>query len=274
MGQKVNAIGLRLGVNRDWDSKWFAKKGYGALFHKDLMTTEYLTRIYEKEGTFVSKVGIMRTKDFLKVDLYLYLTQNNPKVSGNLTKKTKESAREIIESESLLEQVREALMSMNGIKPKFPGARLKDKLKLSIIFINLDPQSSKHIIKELSMELAAYRSRDFFQDSLQIMYTGLATKSALLLSKYFALQIEKDFRHNQFIDFVKKATPLILKTLPKIKGVRIQFKGRLNGSDRSKTQWFMLGQVPFHTFDRKIEYGFSSAFTPYGVCGIKVWICT
>ena len=26
MGQKINAIGLRLGVNRNWDSKWFAEK--------------------------------------------------------------------------------------------------------------------------------------------------------------------------------------------------------------------------------------------------------
>jgi len=29
MGQKVNPIGLRLGINRTWDSRWFAGKGYG-----------------------------------------------------------------------------------------------------------------------------------------------------------------------------------------------------------------------------------------------------
>ena len=37
MGQKVNPIGLRLGVNRTWDSRWFASKGeYGKLLHEDM----------------------------------------------------------------------------------------------------------------------------------------------------------------------------------------------------------------------------------------------
>lgn len=37
MGQKVNPIGLRLGVNRTWDSRWFANSGeYGRLLHEDL----------------------------------------------------------------------------------------------------------------------------------------------------------------------------------------------------------------------------------------------
>ena len=37
MGQKVNPIGLRLGINRTWDSRWFAGKGeYGKLLHEDI----------------------------------------------------------------------------------------------------------------------------------------------------------------------------------------------------------------------------------------------
>ena len=37
MGQKVNPIGLRLGINRTWDSRWFAKKAeYGRLLHQDI----------------------------------------------------------------------------------------------------------------------------------------------------------------------------------------------------------------------------------------------
>ena len=103
------------------------------------------------------------------------------------------------------------------------------------------------------MQLAAYRSRKYFNESLQAIGTSMIVKSALLLSKYLARQIESDFRHNQFIDFIKKALPLFLEHLPEVKGVRIQFKGRLNGSDRSKTQWFKYGQIPFHTIREKIE---------------------
>ena len=37
MGQKVNPVGLRLGINRTWDSRWYAGGGdYGSLLHEDL----------------------------------------------------------------------------------------------------------------------------------------------------------------------------------------------------------------------------------------------
>ncbi len=37
MGQEVNPIGLRLGINRTWDSRWFAGKSeYGKLLHEDM----------------------------------------------------------------------------------------------------------------------------------------------------------------------------------------------------------------------------------------------
>ncbi|MGA9867404.1 MAG: 30S ribosomal protein S3, partial [Acetobacteraceae bacterium] len=36
MGHKVNPIGLRLGVNRTWDSRWFAGPDYSAMLHDDL----------------------------------------------------------------------------------------------------------------------------------------------------------------------------------------------------------------------------------------------
>ena len=36
MGQKVNPIGLRLGINRTWDSRWFSRKEYGSQLLDDL----------------------------------------------------------------------------------------------------------------------------------------------------------------------------------------------------------------------------------------------
>ena len=45
MGQKVNPIGMRLGINRTWDSRWFATKGeYGNLLHEDIKIREYLEK--------------------------------------------------------------------------------------------------------------------------------------------------------------------------------------------------------------------------------------
>ena len=36
MGQKVNPIGMRLGINRTWDSRWYADVNYASLLHEDL----------------------------------------------------------------------------------------------------------------------------------------------------------------------------------------------------------------------------------------------
>ena len=42
MGQKVNPIGLRLGINRTWESRWFARRDYGNLLHEDLRLRKFL----------------------------------------------------------------------------------------------------------------------------------------------------------------------------------------------------------------------------------------
>ena len=58
MGHKVNPIGLRLGINRTWDSRWFAGKDYGELLHDDLKLREFLTKRLKQAG--VSRVVIER----------------------------------------------------------------------------------------------------------------------------------------------------------------------------------------------------------------------
>ena len=68
MGQKVKPIGLRLGINRTWDSRWFAEKNYSDLLHKDLMVRKY---IMEKLKTAaVSKVVIERPAGRVRVSIY------------------------------------------------------------------------------------------------------------------------------------------------------------------------------------------------------------
>tara|TARA_B110000116_G_scaffold240945_1_gene229262 strand:- start:215 stop:874 length:660 start_codon:yes stop_codon:yes gene_type:complete len=60
MGQKTNPIGLRLGINRGWDSIWFAKKdNYGNLLVEDFKIREYVKKNITNSG--VSQVIIERT---------------------------------------------------------------------------------------------------------------------------------------------------------------------------------------------------------------------
>src|SRR6516164_2883477 len=59
MGQKVNPVGLRLGINRTWDSRWYSGKNeYGQLLHEDMKIREELMKDLKQAA--VSKIMIER----------------------------------------------------------------------------------------------------------------------------------------------------------------------------------------------------------------------
>ncbi|GEQ99178.1 30S ribosomal protein S3 [Iodidimonas gelatinilytica] len=69
MGHKVNPIGLRLGVNRTWDSRWYADRGeYGKLLHEDLKIREYIKDRLAQAG--VSRIVIERPAKKPRVSVY------------------------------------------------------------------------------------------------------------------------------------------------------------------------------------------------------------
>ena len=66
MGQKVSPVGLRVGVNRDWSSRWYAnKKDFSGLLHEDIKVRNYITK--KLKGAQVAKVEIERTKNRVNV---------------------------------------------------------------------------------------------------------------------------------------------------------------------------------------------------------------
>jgi small subunit ribosomal protein S3 len=68
MGQKVNPIGLRVGINRTWDSRWFADKDYGSLLHSDLRLRKFLHDRLSQAG--VSKIVIERPAKKARVTIH------------------------------------------------------------------------------------------------------------------------------------------------------------------------------------------------------------
>ena len=69
MGQKVNPIGLRLGINRTWDSRWFAKKGdYAKLLHQDMQIRKLIEEKLAQAG--VSKIIIERPAQKARVTIH------------------------------------------------------------------------------------------------------------------------------------------------------------------------------------------------------------
>lgn len=68
MGQKVNPIGLRLGINRSWESKWYSKKDYAKNLHEDLRIRKYIKKRL-KTGE-VSNIQIIRYPEKVNVILH------------------------------------------------------------------------------------------------------------------------------------------------------------------------------------------------------------
>lgn len=68
MGQKVNPIGLRVGINRTWDSRWYADGDYAQLLHEDLRLKKYLHKRLSQAG--VSRVVIERPAKKARVTIH------------------------------------------------------------------------------------------------------------------------------------------------------------------------------------------------------------
>ncbi|MDE2239589.1 MAG: 30S ribosomal protein S3 [Rhodospirillales bacterium] len=68
MGHKINPIGLRLGITRTWDSRWYADKDYAKLLHDDIKLRNHLRGKLSQAG--VSKVVIERPAKKPRVTIY------------------------------------------------------------------------------------------------------------------------------------------------------------------------------------------------------------
>jgi small subunit ribosomal protein S3 len=68
MGQKVNPNGLRLGINKGWQSRWFATKDYAKLLKEDIIIRNIIEDQLGNAG--VSKIEIERTEEEVKVDMH------------------------------------------------------------------------------------------------------------------------------------------------------------------------------------------------------------
>ena len=68
MGQKIHPIGLRLGINKTWDSKWFSARDYASQLHEDIKMREFVKKKLKLGG--VSKVKIERTGKFVRLEIY------------------------------------------------------------------------------------------------------------------------------------------------------------------------------------------------------------
>src|ERR1700758_450799 len=202
MGQKVNPVGLRLGINRTWDSRWFAgKTSYGSLLHEDMKIREALMK--ELKQAAVSKIVIERPHKKCRVTIH--------------------SAR--------------------------PGVVIGKK--------GAD-------IEKLRRKVAALTDSDVVINIIEIRKPEL---DAQLIAESIAQQLE---RRVAFRRAMKRAVQSAMRL--GAQGIRINCSGRLGGAEIARMEWYREGRVPLHTLRADVDFGYGTAKTTYGVCGVKVWV--
>jgi small subunit ribosomal protein S3 len=79
MGQKVSPVGLRIGVIRDWEARWFAEKEFGNLLIEDIKVRKFILETLK--GAAVSRVEIERSKN--RVELIIRTARPGMVIGNN-----------------------------------------------------------------------------------------------------------------------------------------------------------------------------------------------
>ncbi len=162
--------------------------------------------------------------------------------------------------ESLLARLKAA--GVSSIEVDRPGNKLRITIRTSRPGIVIGRKGAE--IEKLKGDLAKKTKREVFIDIQEVHRPEL---DAQLVSESIGLQLEKRVA---FRRAMRKAVDSALRF--GCKGIKVRVSGRLNGAEIARSEWYLQGQLPLHTLRADIDYGFSEAYTTYGVIGIKVWI--
>lgn len=166
----------------------------------------------------------------------------------------------------------------------------KNKINISVTLQNLNStkQLSQSQIKDFKVtfkQLRKFVKNSFFKEAINILFiTVTKRKSAKLLAEFisdqFRLnqlrsdQIAISRKDNYFLGFLKQSIKLLITSeISSLTGIKIVIKGRFNRAPRARSVILQFGKFSLQSFDSKIDYFQSTAYTINGTFGIKVWTC-
>lgn len=148
------------------------------------------------------------------------------------------------------------------------------------VIVGREGTGLEELRKELEKKLKIYRKENFyfyqktFPDGFQL------PQVALHVTKLVNPDLEAAFLADFVVEQIEKRVPFrraVKQTIQRaqrarIKGIKIQVSGRLNGAEIARSEWVREGRVPLQTLRADIDYSYRTAKTIYGIIGIKVWI--
>ena len=155
MGQKVNPHGLRVGVIKDWDAKWYADKdNYSKLLHEDIEIREHIKNKMFEAG--ISRVVIERAANRLKIDVH---TARPGMVIGR--------------GGSEVDALRKEIENMTGKTVQINVVEVdKPELNAQLVSENIAQQLLKRVSFRRAMKKAMDRAMKMGAEGFKIMSSG------------------------------------------------------------------------------------------------------
>jgi len=184
----------------------------------------------------------------------------------------KKATVSLLETSSIL---KDFFSSLKHFKPK----KLNISLTLEKQNKKLIGIQKKQVILKRKQKLTVlkkYKQNQFFKEGINLLMTCITTKySSKLLADFISTQIETLKFHNFFVRFVKNTLNLLNSShfCSKIKGIKINIKGRFNGHPRAKNKLIQISNLPaLLKKNLNVDYFNKTAYTSNGTVGVKVWI--
>ncbi len=169
MGQKVNPLGLRIGIIKDWEGKWFAdKRNYAGLLHEDIKVRKFIKKKLFAAG--ISRITIERAANRVKVSIH---TAKPGIVIGR-------GGSEVENLRKQLEKLTGKQVSVNIVEIKVP------ELDAQLVAENVAAQLEKRIAFRRAMKQAVSRSMKMGAKGIKIACGGRLAGAEIARSEWYS----------------------------------------------------------------------------------------
>lgn len=155
MGQKVNPLGLRIGIIRGWLSRWYEEKDYTQRLHEDLKIRRFLKEKFKKAN--ISKILIERAVNKVRINIFAARPGIIIGRKGETVEKTKEGLEKLIRGGSIFLNVQEIT---------------RPELDAQLVAENIAFQLERRTSAKRAMREAISRTMEFSAQGIRIACKG------------------------------------------------------------------------------------------------------
>lgn len=124
------------------------------------------------------------------------------------------------------------------------------------------------------MSLRRFRKQKFYKGGAEAAFAVSKNINFLpVLMNFLIKHIKKMRKINRLVKFLQKFFKLVIKSSNyPIKGVKIKIKGRINGANRARTRFLIVGDVPCNSVNTNLKHMSSHLHNRKGSLGLKIWL--